>query len=29
VAASLGRFTVEANLRAPLGTRTLRDGAHG
>ncbi len=29
VAASLGTFRVEARLRAPLGTRTLRDGARG
>jgi hypothetical protein len=29
VAASLGTFRVEASLRAPLGTRTLRDGARG
>ena len=27
VAASLGTFPVEAKLRAPLGTRELRDGA--
>jgi hypothetical protein len=27
VPAILGRFTVDAKLRAPLGTRSLRDGA--